>query len=198
MSKPLFILASCIVLFACAKNSSPVNSAGHTNAGEVVLAKPKVNWRLVTDSPGIKEYVPKEQTEHNWTEMMTFITFDLVDQDVNALADQYKNNSAAFCKEQATFKNFNGKESGYPVAVWFHLCSSNNTTLQGEITLYKAIQGHDGLYLVMHAARVPAFRLNDKNLPMKDETIKEWLNDFSSVVVCDTRISDSCSAGINK
>ena len=198
MSKLIVILASCIALFACAKNAPTMKSVRTTNVGEVLLAKPKVNWRLITDSPGIKEYVPWEQNEHDWTEMMTFRTFDLVDQDVNALADQYKNRAASFCKEQATFKNFNGKEYGYPMAVWFHLCSFNSTTLQGEITLYKAIQGHDGLYIVMHATRVPAFRLNDKNLPMKDETIREWLNDFASVVVCDARINASCSAGINK
>ena len=71
-------------------------------------------------------------------------------------------------------------ENGYPTRVWLLDCPKNRLSGRPKITLFKAVQGNDGFYLVQ------------EGLPFRaeQEQATQWMGYLRKVSVCDSRIAD--------
>jgi hypothetical protein len=95
---------------------------------------------------------------------------------------------AKACPSSTSLSVAQGVERGYPAEVWQQTCESNPQTKKPEYTYFKAIQGHDSLYVVQKAFKYE---------PSHDEIVK-WTLYLKSVSVCDSRIADrACPAAKN-
>jgi hypothetical protein len=148
----------------------------------------KIGWQDRNAQRQMSEMVPDGQTVENWTEMVTVQIFfgqktlpQLFRARINALW-------AKACPNSIYAPVAQGPERGYPAEVWMQVCPSNPKTGKPEHTFFKAIQGHDSLYVVQKAFKYE---------PARDEVTK-WTRYLKSVSVCDSRISDrACPATKN-
>jgi hypothetical protein len=148
----------------------------------------KVGWQDRNAQSRMSEMVPEGQTVENWTEMVTVQIFfgqktlpQLFRARINSLW-------AKACPNSIYAPVAAGPERGYPAEVWMQVCPSNPKTGKPEHTFFKAIQGHDSLYVVQKAFKYE---------PARDE-VTNWTHYLKNVSVCDSRIPErACPAAKN-
>ncbi len=128
-----------------------------------------------------REMVPKGESIKNWTEMFSTHVFQGMkgmspDQFKEALRDRW----FQACKDAHAATVADGKENGYPFAVWVLRCPHNASTGKPEITWFKAIEGNDNFYLIQKAFTAEP---NEKQ-------VERWMIILRRVAVCDTRLAD--------
>ena len=90
-------------------------------------------------------------------------------------------------EETCTFvQHFNlstGLENQYPTSVRLVFCGENRATDSGEISIMKAIQGNDFLYLLRLNKRVAAFE--DASSEVNQQEVGSWSSYLSRIKLCD-------------
>lgn len=171
------------------------------NLGERLVYALPPGWELAyqarADNHELKEFLPVGHSVDSWTEMLTVsIHYGAKDGDPDALLTETGRQSRVACPSQWRFKVFSGEENGYRTAVQYEQCGLYLESGMGEISLFKMIQGRDSLYMVVHARRLPAFRVR-VDQPQSTAQFEAWLRHFrAGVFVCDTRIAGSCPADL--
>jgi hypothetical protein len=127
----------------------------------------------------IVEMVPKNETVHNWTEMLTTnITFGNLAVTPVKYSELMKAMWKKSCPGSGGSLITSGAENGYPFAVWMLVCPNNPSSGKPEWTWFKAIKGNDSFYVVQKAWR--------SEPPQED--VSNWMKHFRKIQVCDTRI----------
>jgi hypothetical protein len=141
----------------------------------------KVDFQTKKGNMVMTEMVPKAENVNNWTEMLTTQVFLGMK---NATPVQFQARLGQLwlssCKDSEVTAITKGEENGYSFSIWLQTCPLNQSTGKPENTWFKAIKGNDSFYLVQKA-----FKFS----PSKEQ-ITEWMQYFSSVMVCDSRITD--------
>jgi len=135
----------------------------------------------------ITEMVPQNESVKNWSEMLTVQIFFHSKPGTEAFRERIAQDWAKACKGSSLHPLAQGKENGYPFAVWMLACPRNPKTGMPEWTWFKAIQGNDSFYVVQKAFKFEPARLQ----------IIEWTRYLKGVTVCDTRGTEHrCPAGV--
>jgi len=135
----------------------------------------------------ITEMVPQGESVKDWTEMVTVQIFFRAKPGPDAFRERIARGWAKSCKGASAHKITQGKENGYPFALWMLACPRNAETGKPEWTWFKAIQGNDSFYVVQKAFKFEPARL----------AIIEWTRYLKGISVCDTRGSEHrCPAGM--
>ena len=139
--------------------------------------------------PNLNEYLPEGEDVDNWTQMISrevFKNLRGIDPEWY-LMKMKKEDTDTLCPGQITYLVSSGERNGYSEAVALAHCP------QGEITMYKAVQGRDSFYVVWRSLRVLPF--DRRNVPMSQKRLYEWTVYFrDNVLLCDLRIPGSCPA----
>ena len=113
----------------------------------------KIGYQTQQNGMIMVELVPQKQTVDNWTQMITLQSMAGANPGVttfgNNLSTLWKNT----CPESSFDTVLEGKENGYPFALWMIACENNPSSNQPEVTWVKAVQGNDGLYVKQYAFR---------------------------------------------
>nr|WP_246830432.1 hypothetical protein [Neisseria sp. HMSC077D05] len=113
----------------------------------------KIDYQTEQNGMIMVELVPQKQTVDNWTKMITLQSMAGANPGVttfgNNLSTLWKNT----CPESSFDTVLEGKENGYPFALWMIACENNPSSNQPEVTWVKAVQGNDGLYVKQYAFR---------------------------------------------
>jgi hypothetical protein len=145
----------------------------------------KVGWQDRNAQRQMSEMVPAAQTVENWTEMVTVQIFFGQKTPPQLFRARMGALWAKACPSSTSIPIAEGAERGYPTEVWQQTCESNPQTKKPEYTYFKAIQGHDSLYVVQKAFKYE---------PSRDEIVK-WTLYLKAVSVCDSRLADrACPA----
>jgi hypothetical protein len=92
----------------------------------------------------------------------------------NEIAERFRRGCASAYSEILDTRDANG----YPAALWWSVCTHDETTGNSEHTYAKAIQGKDAFYVVQKAFR---------SAPAPD-VANQWKDEFfRDVVLCDSR-----------
>ncbi len=135
----------------------------------------------------ITEMVPQGESVKAWTEMLTVQIFFRSKPGPEGFRDRIAQGWIKSCTGASAHKLAQGKENGYPLAVFMLACPRNPQTGKPEWTWFKAIQGNDSLYVVQKAFKFEPARLQ----------IVEWMRYLKGVSVCDTRGTEHrCPAGV--
>ena len=146
----------------------------------------KVDYTAKNAKASISEMVPKAETVHDWSEMVTVqIFFGL-----HSTPQQFKARVEALWRQTCTDANAHqiaeADENGYPVLVWMLVCPRNPQSGKPEWTWFKAIAGNDSFYLVQKAFRFE---------PSKEQVVR-WTQYLRGVTLCDSRARErSCAGG---
>lgn len=147
----------------------------------------KPDYRAKSARGIITEMVLQNESVKDWTEMLTVQVFFRIKPAPEAFRERIARDWAKACKGSRLHPLAQGKENGYPFAVWMLACPRNPTTGKPEWTWFKAIQGNDSFYVVQKAFKFEPARVQ----------IIAWLSYLKSVSVCDTRGTDHrCPAGV--
>lgn len=147
----------------------------------------KIDFKIRKGNMIMTEMVPESESVKNWTEMVTTQVF-LGLKNVTPKQFEQRMNKIwmSVCKEAEMVSIREGKENGYPFAVWLQECPLNKSTGKRELTLFKAIKGNDSFYVIQKAFRF---------VPSKEQFSK-WVRFIRSASVCDTRHENhSCPDG---
>jgi hypothetical protein len=148
----------------------------------------KPDYSAKTAHSTITEMVPQGQTVQHWTEMVTVQIFYGIKPGPDAFRARVAGNWAKACKGVSAHAIAQGRENGYPFAVWMLVCPRNGQTGKPEWTWFKAIQGNDSLYVVQKAFKFE---------PARDEIVT-WTRYLKGVSVCDTRLAErNCPRGMH-
>ena len=113
----------------------------------------KIGYQTQQNGMIMVELVPQKQTVDNWTQMITLQSMAGANPGVttfgNNLSTLWKNT----CPESSFDTVLEGKENGYPFALWMIACENNPSSNQPEVTWVKTVQGNDGLYVKQYAFR---------------------------------------------
>ncbi|MFC3531572.1 hypothetical protein ACFOLG_05175 [Vogesella facilis] len=142
----------------------------------------KIDYQLQQDSLLMTEMVPAAQSAQHWDEMLTTQVFHgLKVATPQAFRDIMVKQWDFACPGSAYDVVADGRENGYPYALWFLACPNNPATGQPENTWFKTIQGHDSFYVIQKA-----FKFS----PSKAQLLP-WLHYLRSVQLCDSRLPAS-------
>ena len=128
----------------------------------------------------ISEMVPSAESVNDWTQMVTVQIFFGLKSGPEEFKSKVETGWARACRGSSAHAVAQGKENGYPFAVWLLACPLNKTTGKPEFTWFKAMQGNDSLYVVQVAL---------KARPSEEATTR-WMDYLRTVRVCDTRLPD--------
>jgi hypothetical protein len=182
----LFIAVSLALLTALLL-ASPTFAFENENLLVAVPKGYKPDYRAKNARGLITEMVPQDQSVKNWTEMLTVQVFFRIKPGPEQFRQRIAQGWAKACKGSSLHPIAQGKENGYPFAVWMLVCPRNAQTGKPEWTWFKAIQGNDSLYIVQKAFKFEPERVQ----------IMAWLSYLKSVSVCDTRRPEHrCPAGV--
>jgi hypothetical protein len=143
------------------------------------------------------EFVPKNETQENWTERVAIIVFlGVTGKDPKQVAETLQ---ADWRKTCATFSSHPVEmrwEKGYPTSVFAMQCADSKPAqgrLNNEFVMAKIIQGIDSLYLVQRAWHSAKDKVPP---PLRDtKTGDNWANFIKGVEVCDARLrGQPCAA----
>ena len=113
----------------------------------------KIDYQTEQNGMIMVELVPQKQTVDNWTKMITLQSMAGAKPGVAA----FGNNLSTLWKNTCPGGSFDtvqeGKENGYPFALWMMACENNPSSNKPEWTLVRAVQGNDGLYVKQYAFR---------------------------------------------
>jgi hypothetical protein len=145
----------------------------------------KMDFQEKTKEMLISEMVPGAESVDNWTQMVTVQIFFGLKSGPEEFKSRVETGWARACRGSSAHAIAQGKENGYPFAVWLLACPLNKTTGKPEFTWFKAMQGNDSLYVVQVAL---------KARPSEEATTR-WMDYLRAVRVCDTRLPDrACPA----
>jgi hypothetical protein len=136
----------------------------------------------------IMEYVPRGETVHDWTSMVTVqISHNLQKADPDTFVQAVSKRWIGSCENSGVQKLTSGAENGFPFTLWLMSCPLNPGTQKPENTFFKVISGDDSLYIVQYA-----FRSN-----LDPSKITPAMKYLKQVISCDTRRADRpCPAGL--
>jgi hypothetical protein len=146
-------------------------------------------WTVIPTQRGgnveLTEIVPPGQDRQNWTDQVAVnIVYGAQENPPDLLAERFRAIQAE-CQETSLGPVSPSMENGYPTALRAVACTKVKKWSQGEVSLYKAWKGKDGMYLVARSWRGAPF---DKGkVPVPPETTLKWLAFIQSVVLCDTQ-----------
>lgn len=181
------LLLSLIVLMT---THSVYSAEANPVSGERLLANPPSGWQQIyslnTEKTRLVDYVPGNETEDEWKTKISFESHQsLVDVDPISILMGELDATRQNCENIESFNLYSGVENNYPTSVRLTFCGENAHTGEGEVTISKAIQANDYLYLIKLLHRVPAFTSNDNNV--SEQQIASWADYFGKLSVCDDR-----------
>ena len=142
----------------------------------------KIGYQTEQNGMVMVELVPQKQTVDNWTKMITLQSMAGAKPGVAA----FGNNLSTLWKNTCPGGSFGtvqeGKENGYPFALWLMRCENNPSSNKPEFTLVKAVQGNDGLYVKQYAFRYE---------PNGDEIVNA-MGHLDNLIVCDNSAKHPC------
>jgi hypothetical protein len=182
----LFIAVS-LTLFTALSLATPAAAFKNENLLVAVPKGYKPDYNAKSARGIITEMVPQNESVKDWTEMLTVQIFFRIKPGPEAFRQRMAQDLAKACQGASLHPIAQGKENGYPFAVWMQVCPRNAQTGKPEWTWFKAIQGNDSFYVVQKAFKFEPARLQ----------IIEWTRYLKGVTVCDTRGSEHrCPAGV--
>ncbi|MEQ6289817.1 hypothetical protein ACFPAG_04240 [Vogesella sp. GCM10023246] len=138
----------------------------------------KIDYRLQQEQLLMTEMVPTAQSAQHWDEMITTQVFQgLKVTSPQAFRDIMVKQWDFACPGSGYDVVADGRENGYPYALWFLACPNNPATGRPENTWFKSIQGRDSFYVIQKA-----FKFS----PSKAQLLP-WLQYLRSVQLCDSR-----------
>ncbi|WP_174872930.1 hypothetical protein [Vogesella oryzae] len=142
----------------------------------------RLDYQLQQDQLQMSSMVPDGQSARHWDEMITTQIFrGLKVTTPQAFRDVVVRQWRFSCPGSDYDVVADGKENGYPYALWYLACPSNPATGRPEHTWFKSIQGHDSFYVIQKAF---------KFAPGKAQLLP-WLQYLRSVQLCDSRLPAS-------
>lgn len=180
-----------LILLLLLPVTSCITAHGATTSkvsSEELLADPPNEWKLVYQLNNIttrlSEFVPKGETESEWSIKVSFESFkELVGSDPIEILLAEVNRDQKICTFVQHFNLFSGLENNFPSAVRLFLCGKNNTIHKGEVKMIKAIAGNDYFYLIKLHKRIKAFDINQPELGKKE--IATWSSYIRGISLCD-------------
>ena len=143
----------------------------------------KIGYQTQQNGMIMVELVPQKQTVDNWTKMITLQSMAGAKPGVAA----FGNNLSTLWKNTCPGGSFDtvqeGKENGYPFALWMMTCENNPSSNKPELTWVKAVQGNDGLYVKQYAFRYAP----------NDAEITNAMGHLRNLIVCDNSAKHPCS-----
>jgi len=173
-------------------SSTSATSGAKMDSGEFLLVVIPDNWkedfRDQSKKSLITEYVPQSQTVQDWTSMITVqIFYNARSSNPIEFLDNVSSRSQKVCKDFSVVESHSEIQNGYPISTSLQACGTYTKTGQGEVTMYKVVQGNDSLYVVQRAWRGNSF--TGANIPLSKTELMEWEKYLNAVTVCDTRSS---------
>ena len=142
----------------------------------------KIGYQTEQNGMVMVELVPQKQTVDNWTKMITLQSMAGAKPGVAA----FGNNLSTLWKNTCPGGSFDtvqeGKENGYPFALWMMACENNPSSNKPEWTLVRAVQGNDGLYVKQYAFRYAP----------NDAEITNAMGHLRNLIVCDNSAKHPC------
>ncbi|WP_240317843.1 hypothetical protein [Neisseria elongata] len=142
----------------------------------------KIGYQTEQNGMVMVELVPQKQTVDNWTKMITLQSMAGAKPGVAA----FGNNLSTLWKNTCPGGSFDtvqeGKENGYPFALWMMACENNPSSNKPELTWVKAVQGNDGLYVKQYAFRYAP----------NDAEITNAMGHLRNLIVCDNSAKHPC------
>jgi hypothetical protein len=130
-------------------------------------------------------YVPEGQTAEAWKERIRsqvyFFVKDAPPEQFLKLATAMPQDS---CQELTLSPIETGKVNGFTSALVTRFCAKEKSSGQGEVTIFKLIQGKDSLYLGERSWRVNTFAQGKPPVPR--ETFAGWIDYMRFVVACES------------
>ncbi len=196
----LFCLAQPSLAQPTAETSRDTNQAADL-PGETLMAGPPTGWQQIyslnTEKTRLVDYVPGNENEDDWKTKLSFESHQsLTSVDPISILMGELDATRQNCEKIESFNLFSGEENNYPTSVRMTFCGENAHTGEGEVTISKAIQGNEYLYLIKLLHRVPAFTSSDNGVS-KDQ-IASWADYFGKLTVCDDRTDHHACADANK
>lgn len=156
--------------------------------GEKLLATPPPEWiqtySLNTEKTRLVDFVPPSETIDDWKTKLSFESHQsLIEVDPISILMGELDAARQNCEKIESFNLFSGLENEYPTSVRLTFCGENAHTREGEITISKAIQGGNFLYLIKLLRRVPAFTALENTLSERE--IAAWADYFGRITLCD-------------
>lgn len=157
-------------------------------AGEERLEVPRPpGWKLSLSLtwPDLRmlEYIPSEQTLEAWQDRLTIQSFPrLGDVCLERYLDSIGQQAHRVCDQVRVTGVGSGTLNGYPTADMGLYCIRFVESGQGEITLFRVVQGAEVLYVVQRVWRVAPFSLVAP--PVGPEVIAQWAEYLQSIIVC--------------
>ncbi len=187
MTARLTLLSLLLLSAAC--QSEPQAAA----STERLLMKPPEGWERVyqfnNDKTRLTEFVPPGETADEWNIKLSVEAHaDLTDNDPLDLIMAEVERLRESCRFIQHYNLFSGLENGYPTSVRLTVCGENRAIRMGEITLMKAIQASDFIYLLRLNRRVPMFE--ETSPDVQQDEVGIWSNYLSRVSVCDSANPD--------
>lgn len=177
--RPWVHLIGAIVLCSCASRS-PANT-------ERLLVSPPPDWNRVyefnNDQTRLAEFVPAGERATEWQSKL-FLESHAGMRDTDPIeillaeASRLQEN----CTFVQQFNLFSGLENGFPTSVRLVMCGENEPVGEGEVSIMKAIQGDNYLYVIRLVRRVEPFEINAPDV--EREEIAAWSEFFSRIKVC--------------
>ena len=127
------------------------------------------------------EFIPKNETLKNWSEM---ITTNIFHKNLNISAQEYIKEVKAkweeSCEVGYTKLLPHGKENGYDYALVMLYCKKSKQIDKEQLTYIKAIKGNDSFYVVQKAF----------TYLIKKDKIIDTMRYLKRIGVCDTRLQN--------
>jgi hypothetical protein len=143
----------------------------------------KLSLSLVWPDLHMLEYLPSNQTLEAWQDRLTVQTFlRLKEVPLERYLDSIGQQARRVCDQVQVTGIGVGTLNGYPTADMGLYCTRFVESGQGEITLFRVVQGAEGLYVVQRAWRVVPFSLASP--PVGPEVIAQWAEYLRSITVC--------------
>lgn len=162
--------------------------------GEQLMFIQPEGWEVVyeerEDNLSTTEYVPPEQTEGLWHEMLT-VQIMLEERDANP--DLMLTRAVDYLSRRCeSFDALPIQLAGvgkYPTLAVMTLCGLDTSSRLGEVSLLRAIAGEENFYLLQKAWRVAPFDVR-KESPVDLESRKFWLGYLAYMRVCNPAKED--------
>ena len=113
----------------------------------------KIGYQTQRNGMIMVKFVPQKQTVDNWTQMIALQSIAGANPGVAAFGNNLSTLWKNTCLESSFDTVLEGKENGYPFALWMIACENNPSSNKPEVTWVKAVQGNDGLYVKQYSFR---------------------------------------------
>ena len=199
--KLLFLLATLLVTNIAIGEEEPNPPAAIAQQlapeqnGERLLAEPPTDWKQIytlnTGKTRLVDFVPGNESREEWKTKLSYESHEaLTEVDPIAILMGELDATRQNCEDIESFNVFSGLENNYPTSVRLTFCGENAHTGEGEVTISKAIQGGEYLYLIKLLHRVPAFTSRDNGVT--EQQMASWSDYFGKITVCDDTSEHPC------